>query len=209
MADKKMKKYSKKLLVPLIFGAIAAITLTPLWYIGRLGDNFRVVTSGKCYRSGQMNYKDLCETISRYKIKTIINLRGANKGPWYNEELKAADNYGVEHVDIKLNAKKLPSPMKLSNLLKILHNSPYPILIHCRAGSDRSGLACSIYRNVIEDVPLDIAVKEQLTWRYGHISIGPAHAMDEFFDLYQQTNKGKGLARWITEDYPSLYAGRK
>jgi protein tyrosine/serine phosphatase len=209
MTERKMRISSRKQIALIVFGTVTILTLVPLWYVGIIGDNFRVVTSGKCYRSGQMNYKEICKTISQYKIRTVVNLTGVKKESWYLEEIKAAHEFGVKHVDIKLSSDKLPPPQEISGLLQALQNGPYPILIHCRAGSDRSGLACAIYRNIIENVALDVAVREQLTWRYGHISIGPTHAMDEFFDLYQQTNKGKGLASWIIEDYPSLYAGRK
>ena len=209
MTDKKTRISSRKRMVLIIFGTVTVLSLISLWYVGSIGNNFRVVTLGKCYRSGQMSYKEIYKTISQYEIRTIVNLRGENKEPWYLEEIKAAHEFGVKHVDIKLSPRKLPPPQEISGLLQTLQSGPYPILIHCRRGSDRSGLACAIYRNIIENVPLDVAVREQLTWRYGHISVGSAHAMDEFFDLYQQTNKGKGLARWITEDYPSLYAGRK
>ena len=206
MTDKKMRISSRKRMVLIIFGTVTVLSLISLWYVGIIGNNFRVVTLGKCYRSGQMSYKEICKTISQYKIRTIVNLTGAKKESWYLEEVKAAHEFGVKHVDINLSSHTLPPPQEMSDLLQTLQNGPYPMLIHCRAGADRSGLACAIYRNIIENVPLDVAVREQLTWRYGHISVD---AMDEFFDLYQQTNKGKGLARWITEDYPSLYAGRK
>ncbi|OHB42556.1 MAG: hypothetical protein A2Y13_04545 [Planctomycetes bacterium GWC2_45_44] len=209
MTNKKTRIFSKKRVPLIILETITVLILASLWYVGRLGNNFRVVTSGKCYRSGQMSYKEICKAISQYKIRTIVNLTGIHEESWYLEEVKAAHEFGVKHVDIKLSSDKLPSPKEISGLLQALQNGPYPILIHCKVGADRSGLACAIYRNIIENVPLEVAVKEQLTWRYGHIPIGPTHAMDDFFDLYQQTNKGKGLASWIIEDYPSLYANRK
>lgn len=209
MAGNKIKKYSRKLSVPLFLGVIGFSILILFWYVSGLGDNFRIVTSGKCYRSGQMSYIEICQTISQYGIKTIINLRDTNKESWYLDELKATSKFGIKHIDIKLNSSKLPPPQEISALIETLQNSPYPILIHCLGGSDRSGLACAIYLNVIENVPLDIAVKRQLTWRYGHISVGSAHAMDEFFDLYHQTNQGKGLALWVKENYPSIYFNKK
>ena len=75
-------------------------------------------------------------------------------------------------------------------------------------GRDRSGLASAIYRIVVEQAPCKAAMKEQLTWRYGHWGLGDNAAMDDFFKLYLHTGGGKGLARWIVEDYPSHYIER-
>jgi protein tyrosine/serine phosphatase len=79
------------------------------------------------------------------------------------------------------------------------------MLIHCKGGADRSGLASVIYRVVIEKAPFDSALNDQLSWRYGHFPVGEVRSMDDFFNLYLNNGKGKDLERWIHEDYPSLY----
>jgi protein tyrosine phosphatase (PTP) superfamily phosphohydrolase (DUF442 family) len=188
------------------FVLIAAVVLSFLWCIGVLDANFRIVTPGKFYRSGQMDAQELRQVVSAYHIRTIINLRGANQGSWYAQEKEAAKELSVSYVDIfNLDANRLPPPQAVANLLQAYRSSPYPILVHCKAGSDRAGLASAIYLAVIERVPPDSAIKEQLTWRYGHFPVGEVRRMDDFFDMYNQAGNGKPLESWIVEDYPSLY----
>jgi protein tyrosine/serine phosphatase len=139
----------------------------------------------------------------------MINLKGVEKKPWYLDEIKAAEDMGIVHVDIGLNPWRLPPPKELVKLLDAFKTEPYPIWIHCQAGSDRTGLACVLYRVVQEHASLDEAIKDQLTWRYGHWAYGNARAMDTFFELYRQTGKTRDLVRWIMDDYPAIYAERK
>jgi protein tyrosine/serine phosphatase len=206
MTSRKHRKYSRWRL-PLAFCAtVAASVLLSLWYLGCLTANFRVVTPGKLYRAGQMSEAQIRRTISTYGIKTIVNLAGQSQEAWYPGELKACKDLGVKHINIAMGAHRLPRPEKVAGLVEALKNESYPMLIHCLGGSDRSGLACAIYRTVIEHAPVETAVKEQLTWRYGHFTFGNARAMDQFFELYRQDTGGKDLERWIIEDYPSYYA---
>jgi len=192
----------------LAVAALAAVSICALCYIGRLGDNFRVVSPGKVYRSAQMAGRDLRAALSAHGIKTVVNLRGQKRDRWYATEVEVAEELGLKRVDIALSAEELPPPDKLVALLDVFAQGPYPMLIHCWAGSDRSGLASVIYRVVMEHAPLASALKDDLTWRYGHFAWSEAHAMDDFFELYRQTGRGKDLAQWIREDYPELYEAR-
>jgi len=196
----------KVLFIPI---GVLFLTFVFLWYIGAINDNFRIVTPGKLYRSGQMSYGEICDTVSAYGVRTLINLQGEKKEKWYFDEIKAVRDLGIRHIDIDLNPWRLPPPTEIVKLLDALSNEPRPILIHCWAGSDRTGLACVLYRVVIEHMPLDAALNEQLTWRYGHWAYGNARAMDHFFELYRQTRNGKDLARWIREDYSVVYTGQE
>jgi protein tyrosine/serine phosphatase len=152
-----------------------------------------------------MHERELRKTITAYGIKTIINLRGMSSSPSYLEELKVANELGVRHVDIEISARQLPPPEKVEELLKTFAKGPYPILVHCSGGADRSGLASVLYRVICEDEPFTSALKEQLTWRYGHFAVGQRRAMDDFFKLYLQTGAKKDFAQWIIEDYPEVY----
>jgi protein tyrosine phosphatase (PTP) superfamily phosphohydrolase (DUF442 family) len=155
-----------------------------------------------------MTEQDIRATVSAYGIKTIINLCREKREPWYSGEVKVAKELGLRHVDIGMNASQLPPPEKLAALLRVFAEGPYPILIHCWAGADRTGLACAIYRVVVEHDGFATAVSNNLTWRYGHFASGNARAMDDFFELYRQTGGGKDLAQWIVKDYPRLYEMR-
>jgi hypothetical protein len=74
------------------------------------------------------------------------------------------------------------------------------------AGSLAPELPASGLQPSYRGVPLDEAVSQRLTWRYGHLGFTQLGAMDRFFELYRQTRAGMPLGKWILEEYPSAYA---
>lgn len=187
-------------------------------YIGVLGGNVHTVVSGKVYRSATLtgnNYtgntanwsgNGLDAVLKQKNIQTVINLRGGSiSDDWYRLEVASCERDKVAHKDIALSARLLPPPDKMKDLLDTFDHARYPILIHCQGGSDRTGLASTIYENVYEHVPLDEAERTQLTWRYGHMPIGKTRAMDDFFDLYRKYSDGLSLRDWIAKRYAPLY----
>jgi protein tyrosine/serine phosphatase len=80
-----------------------------------------------------------------------------------------------------LSADKTPSSHDIEKLLKLFRNAPRPVLIHCQAGADRSGLAAALWEVVIDGAPKSVA-REQLSIRYGHMPFGPTQVLDAFFE---------------------------
>jgi uncharacterized protein (TIGR01244 family) len=134
----------------------------------RLTGNFHAVEEGVVYRSGQLDGEQLRSRIESNGIRTVINLRGNNSGrQWYDDEMKASAAAGVQHVDFPISAGRDLTDDQLEKLLAILRNSPRPVLIHCEAGADRSGLASALYQlKIANRTALEAA--SQLSFRYGH-----------------------------------------
>jgi hypothetical protein len=177
-----------------------------LWYIGVFGGNVRAVEAGRVYRCAQLTGNTLGRVLDRYAIRTVIDLRGGSpRDAFYRSEITECSRRRVAHVDIPFSARFLPPPQKLQALLHELDSAQYPVLLHCQGGSDRSGLAGTLYLSIYKHIPLDVAEADQLTWRYGHFSFGTAHAMDDFFRLYRRTDAGLDLREWIDAKYPALY----
>jgi protein tyrosine phosphatase (PTP) superfamily phosphohydrolase (DUF442 family) len=193
--------------------------ITLLWYIGVLGGNVRVVEAGRFYRSSQLtgnNYDGLSARLAgnsldavlhRYDIHTVVSLRGgSDKDLDYREEIATCKKDGVDHVDVPFSARHLPPPEAVHQLLDTFDHARYPVIVHCQAGSDRTGLASTLYVNLYEHVPLDEAQHDELTWRFGHFPVEKTRRMDEFFDLYRKTGAGMDLRTWIDQKYPQIYA---
>ena len=187
-------------------------------YIGVYTGNVRTVLDGRVYRSAQLTGPSIRATmaswlghnleneISAHQIHTVVNLRGYSPAsPWYQSEVAVCQRAGVKHVDVELSDHELPPPDRLKALFGIFEKDSYPILIHCEAGADRSGLVSALYVIQYQHVPLKQAVDSQLTWKFGHFSFGFAKAMDQFFNLYSETNDGLGLREWVLTRYPALY----
>jgi protein tyrosine/serine phosphatase len=54
------------------------------------------------------------------------------------------------------------------------------MLIHCRTGADRSGIAAAMWNVVMDKEPIDDA-KEQLSLRYGRLSFGKPSILGRHF----------------------------
>jgi hypothetical protein len=187
--------------------AFSAFVSAFLWYIGVFGGNVRVVSPDRVYRSAELTGPNLDSVLTSRHIRTVLNLRGGSiRDGWYRSEMASCDRRGVKHIDVTLSASKLPTPAALAALLAAFDRAQFPLLLHCQAGADRSGLASTIYLTVYQGVRLDEAERDELTWRYGHFSFGSAHAMDDFFNLYRQTGAGMTLRQWILDRYPAIYA---
>lgn len=131
--------------------------------------NFHAVIPGKIYRSAQLSPTALNHYVRKYQIKTIINLRGKNLGDrWYLDEMSFVAQHEVRHFDVKLSAYQLPTDKQLARIVYLLQHAPKPILIHCRSGVDRSGLAASISVILANDPSLG-DVKHQISWWYNVI----------------------------------------
>jgi protein tyrosine/serine phosphatase len=147
-------------------------------------DNLREVDPGKFYRSGQMSPDRLREVIDTLGIKTIINLRGAKpKMGWYRDEVAVAREKGVRLISLRVGVYRLPHRRDLIVLLDAFRTAERPILVHCRGGADRSGLASAIYQMEYMGRQKQEAL-EMLSLRYLHIAwLQPAKRY--FIERYQ------------------------
>jgi protein tyrosine/serine phosphatase len=151
----------------------------------QVSGNFAAVVPGEAYRSNQPSATDIAGYAARYGIRTIVNLRGSNENAaWYKDEVAAARRLGLGHVDFKMSADRQLDRDEAQQLAVVLRDAPKPVLIHCRSGSDRTGLASALYLNRIAKMDEHTA-ERQLSIRYGHIGIpffSPTYAMDESWE---------------------------
>jgi protein tyrosine/serine phosphatase len=146
--------------------------------------NFHVVADGKLYRSAQPSAGDLAAYAKTYGVKSVINLRGAHPGePWYDDEMRASNELGLRHIDLALSARRELTPAQISSLKEAFSEAPAPILVHCKSGADRTGLAAALFLLEIERVPA-AAAASQLSVLYGHWPYFPSKsaAMDRTFE---------------------------
>jgi protein tyrosine/serine phosphatase len=175
-----------------------AITLTMAWagYL-RLTGNFHTVEQGIIYRSGQLSGSQLQARITENGIRTVINFRGNNTGrPWYDDEIKASALTGAQHIDFPLSSGKELTDDQLIKLTSLLRDSPRPVLIHCEAGADRSGLAAALYKLVVAKSAPEES-RAQLSFRYGHFPWlrNSTAAMDRTFERVLTRTRSTQIAK--------------
>lgn len=184
--------FGRAILWGALLGSVAAIaTEAGAVYLGR---NWHAIVPGQAYRCAQLPPEQLIADIQRYGIRTVINLRGTSPDfGWYLNECRATRDADISQEDITLSAYRLPARHELRRLVEVLDRADRPILLHCRQGVDRTGLAAALFLLLNSDATLDEA-RKQLGFRYGHVSIGPTRNMLQFFELYDDWLKDRGLS---------------
>lgn len=172
---RRLRYWQLVLSVPVLFIVYIALVNADL--------NFHEIIKGEYYRSGQPDKEELAEHVQRYGIKSIINLRGENENEqWYAEELAASKQAGVKHYDFRMSSKRELTAGEARALVRLMQNAPKPLWVHCRGGSDRSGLASALYVGAIAKKGRTVA-GWQLSPYYGHLPliINQSAAMDRSF----------------------------
>lgn len=168
-----------------VYGVVAAVALIAAGLgILQLTGNFHTVVDGELYRSAQVSPNDLHHYARKHGIRSVINLRGENKGSnWYDDEVASAKALGLNHYDFRMSSRRQLHKDEALRLIALMRDAPKPLLIHCRAGADRTGLASALYMAAIAKVSEGQAEK-QLGLPYGHVSLWftGAYAMNDTFE---------------------------
>ncbi|MFV3127270.1 dual specificity protein phosphatase family protein [Niveispirillum sp. KHB5.9] len=171
------------------FCGLLAVTAGIGLYLGglQLTGNFHPVVEGALYRSAQPDPAALERYVRDYGIRTVVNLRGGNPDAgWYRAERAASQHLGLTHIDFPMSAKRELTQEQAAQLVALLSKAERPILIHCQAGADRSGLAAALYVAAVAGGGEE-AAERQISLRYGHISlpIAKTFAMDRSFEALE------------------------
>ena len=166
------------------------------------------VMGNTIYRSAQLSERRLQKNIKKYKFKSIINLRGKDKEEkWYQRESKIAKKNNISLYDVRLSAYKLPISSELDTLIDTLKTAKKPLLLHCQAGSDRSGLASALALSIQKDAPLH-ELKNQFSWKYFINPFRSQSCGKLFFSYYERYLDQTGidhsrnhLLHWIENKY--------
>ena len=146
--------------------------------------NFHEIIPGELYRSAQLSPEQLEAYVSTYKIKTVINLRGSNPDDaWYKNEMAVAAKLNLNHVDYPISRKYTINSKQAQELADIMRDAPKPVLIHCKAGIDRTGFVTAVYLTAVAKQPEENAL-EQFCLHFGFVALDqvPGYKMFESFN---------------------------
>ena len=105
------------------------------------------------------------------------------------------------HVDAPFESRGAPHKDRILRLAEIFRSVPEPVLIHCKSGADRTGLAAGLWL-LLQGRPVEQALA-QLSLRHGHIRQGKTGILDAFFERYAAATREapKPFLDWLREDY--------
>jgi protein tyrosine/serine phosphatase len=162
---------------------------------------FRTVRPG-VFRSPQPGEDQLARTIAAHDIRTVVCLRG--NGDPSAASARAATAAGATFWQVPLSAVRRPPPATLLELWRVADQAPRPLLLHCRAGVDRTGLAAAIV--VLHDTGDLSAARQQLALLpHGHLGIFGTEAMDEVLDGYERHAAQMSFPDWVRDVYAAEF----
>jgi protein tyrosine/serine phosphatase len=163
--------------------------------------NWGVVESGRLYRSNHPLPWQFAEAARRHGIRSVLNLRG-HRTECGSDALgrDAARRLGLVHADQPFESRGAPHRDRLLRLIELYRTLPQPILIHCKSGADRTGLAAGVW-HLIRGRGAAVAMRE-LDLRYGHVAAARTGILDAFFAAYAQAEaRGTSFEDWLANDY--------
>ncbi len=111
---------------------------------------FAEVVPGRLYRSGVVTPRELTYVHEKYGIGRVISLLDPDH-PESVAELAAADGLGIEWCNIPLRGNGASTPADRERILALLRvDGAPPTLVHCAAGTNRTGLAIGLYRIYVQ-----------------------------------------------------------
>ncbi len=187
--------------------ALLALAGWLAWHV-LFGFNFHVVIPGRVYRGAQPAPAALETMVKEHGIRTIVNLRGCgDPNDWYLRECRSVHDLGIAQEDFTFSAARLPPAGEIRRLVDVLDHADYPLFLHCRRGSDRTGMA-SVILLLLQPNSNLADTRHQLSPRFGHVPIGKTGVLDRFFDLYEnwlgemhQEHSPEVFRRWLFSEY--------
>lgn len=152
----------------LIFAGLAAATLLsagcPTSYSDRPVDpetgilNFAKV-SDALYRGGHPSAEGFAKLKGR-GVRTVVSLRT------FNVHRSRLRGLGLRYVHISFKAGHAEDEDVVRFLKVMADPANHPVFVHCKWGTDRSGLMAAVYRMVVEGWPRDRAIAEMRAMGY-------------------------------------------
>lgn len=133
-----------------VAGVVAALLLVgaggAYWHFSRVPKRFAAVVEGELYRSGELTPRQLEYVVETYGIRDVVCLLN-DQAPQTLAEEAAARKLGVRWHNIPLTGDGASTPEQRERIKSILladHDGP--LLVHCAAGVNRTGLGVGLYR---------------------------------------------------------------
>ena len=135
-------------------------------------------------------------------VRTIVNLRGERDCGAFRLQVAACRRYGIGLEELVVKSRAAPTREQVHEAKALFERIEHPILLHCKSGADRAGLASALYLILKENMPVEQAMG-QLSVRYGHFKQADTGIIDAFFQRYIADNRVRPMPflEWVDTVY--------
>ncbi len=142
-------------------------------------------------------------------FRTVVSLRGGGTdGPWLLEK-EACERHGLTLFSLRMKSNRAPSRTSLQELVQVVREAERPLLVHCKSGADRSGLAAAVFL-LDQSPPRFEEARAQLHWRYLHSRTARTGILDAFIEAYEAFYRQQPVefSDWLDHHYdPKALSG--
>lgn len=143
-------------------------------------------------------------------VRTILNLRAERDCGAFVLEEEACTALGLELINVQTRSRDVPSKELIAELDRLFATLQRPVLMHCKSGSDRTGLVGTLYLILHEGWAVEDAMRSQLSWRWGHVKQAKTGMLDFFFESYLADARARPMPfrQWVDEVYDPVAVKR-
>lgn len=146
--------------VAALAGLLAALDVKDRFIVKRWG----VVEPGRLYRSGQISRWLIEDQLRETGIETIVDLNGLDPNdPHQEEEIASAERLDIPIHRFQLRGDGTGEVTRYANALAQIHQAlsdERTVLVHCHAGTYRTGGTIFLYRVLVQGKPVAEAKRE-------------------------------------------------
>ena len=153
------------------------------------------------FRSSFAREEQMIRRIEQNGIRSVLCLRG---GRTARQSERASLAGGASFTAVPISAKSAPRPQALLRMWHVAATAERPIMVHCRAGVDRTGLALAII--ALHDTGDFALAREQLAFLpNGHLAAFGTEAMDQVLDDFEPFHGVLAFPDWVERIYTADY----
>ena len=157
-----------------VAAAAVAVAVIELWYPIHqrfVPKQFGVVEPGRIYRSGQISAPIIRATLERYDIQTVVSLQDydANDAK-HRAEREATEALGIRELHFPLRGDGSGAIHSYASALAEMARADRDgaaVLVHCAAGTERTGATVAFYRILVQGRPASEAYQRTAGRRLG------------------------------------------
>lgn len=158
---------------PIVLAGLALLAIAAWFYRDHVREevfpkNFGVVDQGRLYRSGGLTPAATRRVHDRYGVRTIVDLGAWEPGSDDDRRAqRTAEALGVTRLRFDLAGDGTGDPNQYVEALRVMTDpARQPVLVHCGAGSERTGIAVILYRRFTAGTPIEQGYEEAQRFKH-------------------------------------------